>query len=186
MGDINIDCFWPVDHIPTAGEEAIVDSVTVGLGGAVLNSAVMLDKLGAKTILLGCVGSDLWGDYFVKQIAGTNIDLSHLQYDPDHGTGMDFIIVTADSERTMFGYRGANAFLRPQSVNKDIFQKGMNLHISGYALLEPPQSDAVRQAVRYAKDQHINISMDTAFEPVLRNQSAFQGNAAVAGDLHQW
>jgi len=174
MGDINIDCVWPVDHIPTTGEEAIVERVAVGLGGAVLNSAIMLDKLGAKTILLGCVGDDLWGEYFLKQVAGTAIDLSRLQIVPDHGTGMDFIIVTPDGERTMFGYRGANAQLLPDSIDKGIFNEGVMLHLSGYSLLEGPQSDAVRKAVRYAKAELAAISMDTAFEPVLRNQTSFK------------
>jgi len=174
LGDINVDCIWPVAGIPEPGRDGLVDSVKTEIGGAILNSTIVLDHMGQETILLGCVGDDLWGDHVRDAISDSNIDLSQLQIDKNTGTGLDFILVTSDGERTMFGYRGANANLRAGHISEIVFQQARLLHISGYAMLEPPQSDAVWKAVEFAQKHEVAISIDTGLEPVLQRKEAFK------------
>jgi sugar/nucleoside kinase (ribokinase family) len=56
LGDINIDTVWPVNELPQPGRDAYVQSVSIGLGGAVLNTAIVLDRLGQPTAMLSCLG----------------------------------------------------------------------------------------------------------------------------------
>jgi len=173
LGDINVDNIWPVPSIPQPGRDGLVDSVKMEIGGAILNSTIVLDGLGEWTIMLGCVGEDMWADHIRQALTKTRIDLNALQITNAANTGLDFILVTPDGERTMFGYRGANKLLDSKKIDASIFQGASLLHISGYALLEPPQNEAALRAVELAAENDIPVSIDTGLEPVIRNSEAF-------------
>jgi len=174
LGDINIDTAWPVSEFPIPGRDGLVDDVTMEIGGAVVNSAILLDRLGQQTSLLGCVGKDIWAERIMEKLSQTNINLSSVQTDPDAMTGLNFTIVTPDGERTMFTQRGANIHQKPQDMNEDAFTHASMLHISGYALLEAPQRDSVWRAVELAKKHKVPISLDTGLEPVIKNPEDFR------------
>lgn len=169
LGDINIDTIWPVSEFPVPGRDGLTKAVSVEAGGAVVNSAVILDNLGQNTGLLGCVGKDVWSEQVTQKLAHTTINQNYIRVKPNSSTGLTFIIVTPDGERTMFSHRGANTQLEPRDIVEDAFRKAGLLHISGYALLESPQKDAVWRAVELAKKYHIPISLDTGLEPVVRD-----------------
>ena len=58
-GDIIVDNIWPVPAIPEPGRDGLVDKMKIETGGAILNSAILLDRLDLQTILLGCMGDDV-------------------------------------------------------------------------------------------------------------------------------
>lgn len=179
LGDINIDTVWPLPEFPVPGRDGLTELLKVEIGGAIVNSAIVLDKLGIRTGLLGCVGEDVWAEKIRKGLSQSKINLTHLQIDKDHITGITFIIVTPDGERTMFSCRGANNYLNPDAIDEDVIKKAGILHISGYALLDAPQRDASLQAVAFAKKHNIPISLDTGLEPVLKDP---QGLLKVLGE----
>jgi ribokinase len=100
-----------------------------------------------------------------KELKETGVDTSLLQLDDRAPTGMMFTPVTPDGERTMFGQRGANANTDPGLIGEDALAGARFLHLSGYALLEPPQREAALRAVRLAEDAGIPIGIDTAWLP---------------------
>ena len=169
LGDINIDTVWPVSEFPTPGRDGLTETVKVEMGGAVINSAIVLDNLGQRTSLLGCVGKDVWAEQMTRELAQTNINQKHVYVKPESTTGLTFIIVTPDGERTMFSYRGANIQLEIQDIDEDAFKDVGILHISGYALLKPPQKNAVWRAVDLAKNHNVQICLDTGLEPAIQN-----------------
>lgn len=173
FGDINIDSFWPVVEFPKPGRDGIVDNVKFEVGGAILNSAVELDRLGMRVRLLGCVGEDIWAEQIFKELSKTHIALSSIQKVKNAITGINFTIVTPDGERTMFTHRGANVFLRPEMLDQSIFQNARILHMSGYALLEKPQSKSAWKAIELAKKYGFPISLDTGLEPVMKQPQDF-------------
>lgn len=168
LGDINIDTVWPVSEFPTPGRDGLTETVKVEMGGAVVNSAIILDNLGQQTGLLACVGKDVWAEQMTRELAQTNINQKHVHVKPESTTGLTFIIVTPDGERTMFSYRGANTQLEIQDIGEDVFKDVGILHISGYALLEPPQKNAVWHAVELAKKNNVQICLDTGLEPAIQ------------------
>jgi ribokinase len=174
LGDMNIDTFWPVPEFPVPGRDGLVDEVRFEIGGAVLNTAAFLERLGVTTRLLACIGKDRWGDCILDALVETRIQTSSLQIDRSAMTGINFTIVTPDGERTMFTHRGANAYFNPSSLKEEDFEKAALLHISGYALLEPPQKDSVWCAVEIAKQFGVPISLDTGLEPVMKRPDDFR------------
>jgi len=169
LGDINIDTVWPVSEFPTPGRDGLTETLSVEIGGAVVNSAIVLDNLGERTGLLGCVGKDVWAEQVTQKLTQTNIDIKNIHVKPDSTTGLTFIIVTPNGERTMFSHRGANIQLETQDIDEDVFKDAAILHISGYALLESPQKNALWRAVELAKKYYVQISLDTGLEPAIQN-----------------
>lgn len=166
LGDINIDTVWPVDKMPAPGRDAYVQKVAVGLGGAVLNTAIVLDKFGQRTAMLSCMGDDVWARQVSEKLAQTGINLEYVRVKPQYASGLIFIAVTPDGERTMFSQRGANIHYGPQDLDEDAFRSASILHLSGYSLLELPQKEAVWRAVELAHQYNVPISLDTGFEPI--------------------
>jgi ribokinase len=167
LGDINIDTVWPVDQLPGPGHDAYVKSVSVGLGGAVLNTAIVLDRLDQPTGMLSCVGKDLWAAQAFELMRQTRVNMANIRVRPELASGLIFLAVTPDGERTMFSFRGANTRLAPEDLPVQAFEQASILHISGYSLLEAPQKDAVWRAVELARANGVAISLDTGLEPAL-------------------
>ena len=169
FGDINIDTVWPVSEFPTPGRDAYAESVSVGIGGAVVNTAIVLDKLGLGSGLLSCVGKDIWAEKAAETLNKTGINQAYIRVKPDCTTGLIFLIVTPDGERTMYSCRGANVQFERTDVDEAAFKDAGLLHISGYALIDSPQRDAVWRAVEYAKKYQVPISLDTGLDPAILN-----------------
>jgi ribokinase len=169
FGDINIDTVWPVSEFPTPGRDAYAKSVSVGIGGAVVNTAIVLDKLSQRTGLLACVGKDIWAEKAAETLNATGINQAYLKVKPDCTTGLIFLIVTPDGERTMYSCRGANVQYEAVDVDEEALKNAGLLHISGYALVESPQKDAVWRAVELAKKYNVPICLDTGLDPAIHN-----------------
>ena len=169
LGDINIDTVLPVNEFPIPGRDGLAPQVSVEVGGAVVNSAFVFNNLAQKVALLGCVGKDVWAEKVRQELDHTKINQDYIRIKLEHSTGLTFIIVTPDGERTMFSHRGANTKLEPRDIDENAFRKAGLLHVSGYALLESPQKDAAWRAVELAKKYHVPLSLDTGLDPVVRN-----------------
>jgi len=169
LGDAIIDTIMPISEFPTPGRDGLASTIKVEIGGAVVNSAIVLENLGQSTILMSSIGDDIWADYIMRNLSERNINVIHLIRKTGSTTGLTFIIVTPDGERTMFSHRGANILINANDINENIFRNAGILHISGYGLIQSPQYDAVMQAIQFAKKFNVDISLDTGLEPVLQN-----------------
>ena len=167
LGDINIDTVWPVDKLPGPGHDAYVNALQIGLGGAVLNTAIVLDRLGQAAAMLSCMGEDLWAEQALVLMRQTGVNQDYIRMRPELASGLIFLAVTPDGERTMYSFRGANTQFAPEDLPVQAFQAASILHISGYSLLETPQKDAVWAAVELAKANGVAVSLDTGLEPAL-------------------
>ncbi len=165
IGDINIDVLMPIPHYPGPGEDAMAKEITLRPGGSVANTAIVLSKLALKAQMIGRTGDDLWAELALSAIAAQGVDISHILRDPHLTTGLIFIPVTEDGERTMFSYRGANVHIQPGDIERSLFEDIRLLHISGYNFLVSPQREATLLAVSYAEACRVPISLDVGVEP---------------------
>jgi ribokinase len=134
-----------------------------------VNTAIVLDKLGLQTGLMSSVGKDIWAEKAAETLNATDINQSYIRIKPDCTTGLIFLIVTPDGERTMYSCRGANAQYDTLDVDEEVIKRAGMLHISGYALVESPQKDAAWRAVELAKKYEVPISLDTGLDPTIHN-----------------
>lgn len=160
LGDINLDVIVRVAEFPRPGGEAVTQQGAVLPGGSAANTARALAALGVDVGLIACAGRDPLGEMVLERLRAAGVDTSQVQRTADAPTGLMFIPVTPDGERTMFGFRGANICLCAEEMDLDYIREAWLLHLSGYALMTPPQRDAALAAAHAAHEAGIPLSLD--------------------------
>ncbi|MDQ1316723.1 MAG: hypothetical protein QG588_371 [Candidatus Poribacteria bacterium] len=154
----------PIENMPGKGKLALVDTMELHTGGCASNTGYALNKLGISTGLMGKVGTDGFGDFFVNYMRNAGLDISGIKYSITANTSATMVMVSADGERTFFHYLGANAELNYDDVDFDIVKKAKILHVAGSFLM--PNFDGVSTArvLKQAREWGITTSLDTAWD----------------------
>jgi len=168
FGDVNVDALMSIPSYPSPGGDAMAQQVILRPGGSVANTAIVLARLGVKTKMIARVGDDRWADMALEPLINLEVDVSAVQRDPTDSTGLIFIPVTHEGERTMFSYRGANTRTPVEAITAQALGQPRFLHLSAYNFLTSPQREATWKAVELAKEAGIPISMDIGVEPSRR------------------
>ncbi len=164
LGDINVDILARVRSYPPLGGDSLADKVELRAGGSAANTAIVLSKFGLSVTIIARVGRDVFADRALADLREAGVSLASVQRDPDAMTGLVFAAVTPDGERTFFSCRGANTRTILGSADQDHIRRAQTLHVSGYALIESPQSDAARQAIQVAYQADVPVSLDIGVE----------------------
>ena len=91
---------------PAPGETVPGTSLAYFPGGKGANQAVAAARMGAETVLLGCVGEDAFGTELLAFLAGAGVDVTRVRGVP--GTTGTALIVVAEAENTIVVVPGAN------------------------------------------------------------------------------
>jgi ribokinase len=164
LGDINRDIIARIPRYPEPGGDGVASALWTGDGGSAANTARGLAQCGISAGLIGRVGCDAQGEELLRQLQAAGVDTSLVQRDPDVASGLMFITVTPDGQRTMIGYRGANARTCAEEIDPQAVRTARWLHISGYALLGPPQVHAALYALQVAAAAGLRVSLDPGLE----------------------
>lgn len=172
MGDINVDVAFTIPSYPLPGTEAIATSVQMHTGGSAVNTAIALAKMDMDVGFIGRVGSDPLAKQVLEDLMATGVDCSAVQVDPTVSTGLIFIAVTVDGERTMFGARGANSFTQATDIDPDYFKDCRWVHLSSYSFLAHHQYETILTVLDIAENSpHTRVSLDIGTEPAIRARS---------------
>jgi ribokinase len=169
LGDINVDIIASIPRYPAPGGDGLAEWVEVHSGGSAANTAIVLSNFGVDVGIIGRVGRDAFAEQALAHLAEAGVDLSCIQRDDEFSTGMMFIPVTPDGERTMFGCRGANPRLESALLDEGYIAQADVFHLSGYALLAEPQRGAARQAIEMAHRAGVAISLDVGLEAAAKD-----------------
>ena len=169
IGDVNVDMNFTIPAYPTPGNEAIATTVQMNTGGSAVNTAIALAKMDMSVGFIGRIGQDTLAKQVLADLRETGVDCEYIQTDPKVSTGLIFIAVTVDGERTMFASRGANAFTEAGAIEPDYFSDCRWLHLSGYSFLSFHQYETLKVALDLAENSpYTRISLDIGTEPALR------------------
>lgn len=166
IGDINIDWVVSIDDVDAAVGDVKVhgkDTIDERTGGSGKALATALRSAGASTTLITAVGEDPLGTLAVTGLRRLGIRVL-AQPTRNAATGKVIIIRghnrAAVERRAMISHRGANVLLRLDSDALKAIRLADLLLISGYALLETPQSRSSLQAVKIARRRQIPVFLD--------------------------
>jgi len=154
----------PIDKMPDRGKLQLVDAMELHTGGCASNTGYALNKLGIATGLMGKVGTDGFGDFFIKYMEDSGLDIRGIRRTTSANTSATMVMVSADGERTFFHYLGANAELCYDDVDFDIVKEARILHIAGAFLMPGFDGEPASRVLKQARDRGIITSLDTAWD----------------------
>jgi ribokinase len=165
LGDVNIDVIAHFREFPVVRQDALAVAVEVHCGGSAANTALGLARFGLRVGLIGRVGRDPWGAIARRELREAGVRVVGLQSDPSETTGLIYIIVTPEGERTMLSHRGANTLTDPERVRERHTSRARLFHLSGYALLVNPQRSAALRAWDMAARRGLTMCLDPGLAP---------------------
>ncbi|MGD9144230.1 MAG: carbohydrate kinase family protein [Anaerolineae bacterium] len=160
LGDINVDIIAHFPSYPAKGQDALASSTEFHCGGSAANTARALAWMGLEVGLISRLGPDPLASRALEHLAEAGVSPTGLQRDPAAPTGLMYIVVTPDGERTMLGNRGANVWTDPNQVREEEIRASRLLHLSGYALLSDPQRSAALLALEMATRHDLIVTLD--------------------------
>jgi ribokinase len=160
LGDINVDIIAHFAEYPAKGEDALASWTEMHCGGSAANTAMALARMGVQTSLVARVGSDVWADRIDGCLEQAGVSRGGLQRDPAAMTGLMYVVVTPDGERTMLGHRGANVLTDPDEIDEVELAAARLFHLSGYALLGGSQRSAALRALATARQNGLSVTLD--------------------------
>lgn len=134
-------------------------SVKISAGGSVANVLAGIGALGGKTVLLGKIGNDEYGQIYSNETKRFGTD-SRLVVHETEGTGHAIAFITPDGERTFIVHLGAALHFDSADIHEDSIKNSDFLHIEGFKLEDCLLKNTISHAVKIAKENNTKISVD--------------------------
>jgi ribokinase len=158
FGDLLLDVIVRLSEPLATGDDVRAQTRT-GAGGQAANVAAWAASLGADARCIAKRGSDAAGELVARELGDRGVELVGPLV--DGATGVVVSLVGADGNRSMASDRGVAPSFTPDEVDPSWVECDV-LHISGYALLREPVSQAALRAATLAREQGAQISVDVA------------------------
>ena len=104
IGSCVCDIILNVTHLPTRTEDISIHHQTMQLGGCAFNVASILDAANTNYQLYSPIGSGIYADFIVRELAKRNIKTMIPRQQEENGCCYCF--VEEDGERTFISYHG--------------------------------------------------------------------------------
>jgi ribokinase len=129
IGSSNMDLNIYSQRLPKPGETVTGGTFSQFLGGKGANQAVAAVRSGAKTIFIGKIGQDPFGDQMLSRLTKEGIDMSNVIRDPEHSSGVAFIMIDEKGENMISVAPGANFYLNKSDIvkNSEIIKNAKSL-----------------------------------------------------------
>jgi len=165
LGDVMVDIVATLSSDIRPGTDTPSTNSISG-GGAAANTAAWLGVSGARSVMIGCVGSDALGSTAIAELQHSNVrtEIARSKQVP---TGTVIALVHPDGERTMFPDAGANLELDSDHVvsvldTLSAEAPARHLHVSGYTLMREPTRAVAQLGISRARERGFTVSIDAA------------------------
>jgi len=158
LGDVMLDVIVRLEE-PLAPGGDVRAATRAGAGGQAANVAAWAVSLGAEARCIAKRGDDATGELVAHELAARGVELVGPVV--AGATGVVVSIVGGDGERSLASDRGVAPSLEPSELDAGWLDCDV-LHLSGYALLREPVSDAALLAATMARERGALVSVDVA------------------------
>ena len=109
LGSANMDLVAATPHFPEPGETVRGNGFWATPGGKGANQAVAAARLGARTMFIGRVGKDPFGDVLVHELQTNGVDIKELAREDGVPTGVAHIQIDETGQNKIIIATGANS-----------------------------------------------------------------------------
>lgn len=148
---------WP--QVVTFGE-TFIDNILRGdvfswhLGGAPVNSAISIAKLGKRVAIISSVGKDYFGEYILETLNRNNIDCRGIVLREIEKTSLAFIFPQLYESAQFLFYRDADLLIDQAQVDKVISEKTSVFYFSTLSFTK----DNIRNTLDYALSRYLDTN----------------------------
>jgi len=167
FGSINMDLVARTSRLPSAGETLTGHSFSTVPGGKGANQAVACARLGVKTLMVGKVGGDVFGEALCQNLASNEVNTAFVATDDEVASGVALIAVDEQAENTIIVIPGANGRIG----KSDLLRLDKALDEASLLLmqLEIPL-EMVLAAAKLAEQKNVKVILDPAPAVELPNE----------------
>jgi len=167
FGSINMDLVARTPRLPSAGETLIGHSFSMVPGGKGANQAVACARLGVKTLMVGKVGGDVFGEALRQNLASNEVNTAFVATDDEVASGVALIAVDDQAENNIIVIPGANGRIG----KSDLLRLDEALDETNLLLLQLEIPLAmVFAAAKLADQKNVTVILDPAPAAELPNE----------------
>ena len=128
-------------------------------GGSVANSIVGLSSFGNQVYFIGKLNNDLFGKKYFENLRKENVGFNFNNETYKDSTGICFVFITPDGERTMNTYLGIANKLSEKDVNYKEIEQSELILIEGYLWDTPEAKNAISKSIEIASKNSALVSL---------------------------
>lgn len=128
-------------------------------GGSAANVAVWASRSGCDTHFVGKIGRDHFGVLAQEDLEHERVAAHFVETDA-HLTGSVAVFVDHTGERSMVSGHGADFYLLPQELPRDVIRSSRHLHLTAWSFFVDPPRAAARAAALIARSSGATLSFD--------------------------
>lgn len=117
VGSCAMDLVVTSSKRPQAGETVLGEKFSIVPGGKGANQAIAAARLGAQVTMIGCVGTDIYGDAILHNLKQNRVDVSFIERAPDVDSGTAHIVL-AEGDNSIIVIKGANDNVTPALIKR--------------------------------------------------------------------
>ena len=151
-----------IDFVPVAAPDG-AEAFQPRIGGAVLNCATALARLGEETSFVGALSEDLFGDMLLDHMRREGIATDHVSRTSDDST---LAFVTLDGGEAKYAFYDNTSAGRLWSGADGLSQHAKALHIGSVTLIADPSARAYADLAKRLSSDMV-ISLDPNCRPSL-------------------
>lgn len=143
-------------------------SFTKYLGGATINVAAGISRIGAPSALITIIGDDETSEFCRQEIAKEGVNLDYAVFDPAKRVSGVYVHLTENCERVFKDYvdETPNLQVTPEQLQEEAFKRASILNVCSGTMFEETALKTTRAAVEMAKDKGTIIAIDANIRPL--------------------
>lgn len=138
-------------------------------GGSAANTVAGLASLGADCAFIGKVHDDELGKIFKRDIGAAGIDCFTKPLEEGPATARSIVLVTPDTQRSMFTYLGASRKLSIDDIDEKQISQSKIIFIEGYLWDSPTSCQALNLACELAHKYQRQVAFSASDTSCVKN-----------------
>jgi fructokinase len=132
------------------------------LGGSPTNVAVNASRIGLSSLLVASCGQDGLGDFIIRKLKSSKVDVSSLRMIPEVPTSVIFVSKSTETP-DFIAYRQGDCEIKLEQLPDELLQKAKIFHTTCFALSKNPARETILNRAKKAKDLGLKLSIDINF-----------------------
>ena len=154
-----------VDYI---ADDITNTSFTKYLGGATINVAAGISRIGAPSALITITGDDETSEFVRSELKKEGVNMDYAIFDPAKRVSGVYVHLTEACERIFKDYVDETPDLQvtPNQLNEEAFQRASVFNICSGTMFHPTALETTRKGVELAKKHGVIIAIDANIRPL--------------------